>query len=306
MGFCSCIILKSNFPSDIEPYIRSFFVSIISYAHYNYFNTFILENQSAKPSLSMRSSIFVSALIGVVAASPIALPQDIDIDGIDAANIPVPQGPPVGATLQTPTYNVAAADASASANAVATPVSIASDTPSRRRSVDVNAPCAPQPPGSGTVSNPDTPAGFSADRDYNVSFPHCRCSTYTDPEQNIALNAIVPVGYTQSFSNLAGSISENGYLGLYTLTSFNTIQCQEYCDAAPGCVGINIYIERDPSVNPAAGCPNPTSTINYKCTLYGNQVSAAAATNMGQWRTQYEVVIAGSNGVYTSKRWKNV
>ncbi|MCJ1476319.1 hypothetical protein MMC13_004985 [Lambiella insularis] len=227
----------------------------------------------------MRTSLLLSALASVVAASPIAnpAPQLIDINGIEDANTPVPQGPPVGATIQTPTYNVAAADASASANAIADPVVTSA---SRRRSVDVNAPCAPQPSGSGVVSNPDSPAGFQADQDYST----------------IALNAPVPVGYTQSFSNLAGSISENGYLGLYTLTKFDTIKCQELCDAAAGCVAINMYIERDPSVNPAAACPNPTSTINFKCTLWGNQVSSTAATNTGQWRTQYQVLIAGSNG----------
>ena len=57
-------------------------------------------------------------------------------------------------------------------------------------------------------------------------------------------------------------------------------------------------MERDPSVNPNAtmGCPNPPSIVNYKCTLWGSGVTAESAKNKGQWRIQFEVAIAGSNG----------
>ena len=89
----------------------------------------------------------------------------------------------------------------------------------------------------------------------------------------------------------------NTYLGLYTLQSYDTIKCQELCDSATACYGINIYFERDPSVNPAAGCDNPASITNIKCTLWGSQVSGDAATNTGQWRDSFHVVIAGSNGM---------
>ena len=89
-------------------------------------------------------------------------------------------------------------------------------------------------------------------------------------------------------------------MALYTLTSYDTITCQQKCDAAAGCVAFNIYIERDPSVAPGPGCDNPASTINYKCTLYGLPISAATATNMGQYRDNFEVVITGSNGCLTS------
>ena len=131
------------------------------------------------------------------------------------------------------------------------------------------------------MSNPDTPAGFLADPDYTA----------------IATNAPTPQGYTLNFVNAQASISQNGYMGLYTLTSFDTIKCQELCDAAPACTAFNIYIERDPSVNPADGCSNPSSTINYKCTLYGLPISILTATNTGQGRDQFTVVITGSNGI---------
>ena len=86
------------------------------------------------------------------------------------------------------------------------------------------------------------------------------------------------------------------YLGLYTLETYDTIKCQQYCDAATACYGINIYIERDPSVAPADGCDNPSSITNFKCTLWGSAVTADAATNTGQYRDNFQVVIAGSNG----------
>lgn len=55
-------------------------------------------------------------------------------------------------------------------------------------------------------------------------------------------------------------------------------------------------IERNPSVAPADACPNPPSTINYKCTLWGSPISAATAKNKGQWRSAYHVVVTASNG----------
>jgi len=56
--------------------------------------------------------------------------------------------------------------------------------------------------------------------------------------------------------------------------------------------------ERDPLVVPGtgSGCTNPASTTNIKCALFGTNVTAAAAINVGQYRSQFHVVIAGSNG----------
>ena len=85
-------------------------------------------------------------------------------------------------------------------------------------------------------------------------------------------------------------------MGLYTLTSYDVFACQEKCDAATACYAFNIYIERDPSQDPGAACPNPASTYNYKCTLWGSQIDGTTATNQGQYRNQYHVVITASNG----------
>ena len=94
-----------------------------------------------------------------------------------------------------------------------------------------------------------------------------------------------------------GSTQQNTYMGLYTMQTFDTVKCQQYCDNAPSCYAINVYMERDPSVDPADTCPNPPSITNFKCTLWGSFVTADSATNTGQWRNQFHVVIAGSNGM---------
>ena len=116
--------------------------------------------------------------------------------------------------------------------------------------------------------------------------------------QDAANNAEVPQGYVESFSNLQGSLSKSTYEGLYTLEEYDPIQCQQLCDAADSCYGINLYFERDPSVDPGDGCDNPPSITNIKCTLWGSQVDGDAATNTGQYRDNFQVVIAGSNGMF--------
>lgn len=81
------------------------------------------------------------------------------------------------------------------------------------------------------------------------------------------------------------------------MQTFDTVLCQQYCDAAPACYGINVFMERDPKFDPTyTTCRNPPSITNYKCTLWGYAITAATATNQGQWRADFHVVIAGSNG----------
>ena len=107
----------------------------------------------------------------------------------------------------------------------------------------------------------------------------------------------MPDGYGVSFTNQHGSLSASNYMGLTTLNSFDTLSCASLCDQADGCQAFNMYAERDPSKNPdAQQCPNPASTTNFKCTLWGSPVSQSQATNTGQYRDSFHVVIAASNG----------
>lgn len=115
--------------------------------------------------------------------------------------------------------------------------------------------------------------------------------------QAIASNAPTPQGYEliEGFQNLDGLPYQNGFMGLFPFKSYDTIKCQEHCDAADGCVAFNMAIERDPSVAPADACPNPPSVVYYKCTLWGLPISAATAKNKGQWRNMFQVAVTGGN-----------
>lgn len=123
----------------------------------------------------------------------------------------------------------------------------------------------------------------------------------SDNSQAMATAAPTPDGYGVVFINSNASLTASDYMGLYTLTSYDTLGCASQCDQASGCQAFNMYIERDPSLNASAqSCPDPPSTTNYKCTLWGAPVSVDEATNFGQYQDSFQVVIAGSNGMLTS------
>jgi hypothetical protein len=102
--------------------------------------------------------------------------------------------------------------------------------------------------------------------------------------------------YKIAFTDLNDSIQGTKYLGYQYLQTYSTIQCQQFCDATDGCKAFIIYFERDPTVNPAAACANPSSLTNIKCALWGQKIDDSLANNTGQYRKDFQVVIAGSNG----------
>lgn len=177
--------------------------------------------------------------------------------------------------------------------------------------------CQAQPLGAGPVPSPDTAEAFLAYADFAAA----------------ASAAPVPDGYYQTFSNLAASTSAYGYLGYTTLKAYDTAICASKCNDVSGCSAFNIYFERDPKVvrisplplpypppprsplstravylgtyitnphalpkEPAASCPNPPSTTNIKCVFWGGPIGAENTKNDGQWRRDFHVVMAGSNG----------
>lgn len=62
---------------------------------------------------------------------------------------------------------------------------------------------------------------------------------------------------------------------------------------------MHVDFERDPSVEPGASCEDPASVTMIKCVFWGGPVSTENALNSGQYRDNFQVVIAGSNG-YTN------
>ncbi|KAK0106052.1 hypothetical protein ONS95_004558 [Cadophora gregata] len=141
--------------------------------------------------------------------------------------------------------------------------------------------CAQQPAGSGPPSNPDTPSNFQIDPNFT----------------NLATAATTPTNYTLAFSNGNAATAGTTFVGSTLLTTYAPAQCASFCTQTMRCAGFNIYFERDPSLDPnAVGCPNPAGVTNIKCILWGETVSNTTATNYGQFRASFQVVVAGSNG----------
>ncbi|MCJ1249366.1 hypothetical protein MMC30_006589 [Trapelia coarctata] len=224
----------------------------------------------------MRSTTLLLALLGTALAVPHPQPQFIDVDGVEAAADPVMVTPPMDVVYDEPDSLTTTA-VEAVAMATAAPVA-------RRGGVDNvkrDGTCEPQPKGSGPLAYADTPEAFLADTNL----------------QSLALNALAPAGYTQVFQNVQASLSASNYMGLYTIDKYDNALCQSICDQKDGCVAFNLYLERDPTLSAnTINCPNPPSTTNIKCTLWGSPISANEAKNTGQYRAKFHVVIAASNG----------
>ena len=221
----------------------------------------------------------LTAFVATTAASPLVARQDIDTKLVDDTPNPSTASIPLGVTSQLVSYDLA----EATAEATATPLPVdASPTGAQKREPDiaVRAACDPQPTGSGPVPSPDTAEAFLAYSAFSSA----------------ANGATTPSVYSNTFKNLHTSSSAYGYMGMTTLSSYDPSQCAAYCDNINGCFGINIFFERSPSQEPGTGCEDPPSTTVIMCVFWGGYVESANAFNEGQYRDQFHVVIAGSNG----------
>ncbi|KAH6872850.1 hypothetical protein BKA58DRAFT_401036 [Alternaria rosae] len=218
-----------------------------------------------------------SAISGLVAA----LPQMINIEAALAVPTPSVLGPAATETAELPvSYNQAAATESAAAAVATGGVNL------KKRDA-----CQPQPAGAGAEYVP----GQGSVREY------------LDTENTLrkaAQTAGTPTGYTKAFTDLTGSTEQIGYLTYKTLDTYSTDECAAFCNSEKFCLGFNLFFERDPSVDPGAECNDPAPVTNIKCSIYGYPVAEASATNQGQYRGDFHVVITGSNGY--SKAGKGV
>ncbi|KAG9568413.1 hypothetical protein KCU71_g2119, partial [Aureobasidium melanogenum] len=231
----------------------------------------------------MRSTFIISALVAVVAALPAPAPQEIDLDLL--INIPTPTViQATGTPDKIVTYDTKAILASAiAASSISVAVTDAASPASSAASVVKRSACGPEPSGYGPVTdNPrDDAASFLANPVY----------------ANAANSAAAPAGYVQTFKNLNASSSAYGYLGFSNLQSYSPQTCATKCNAIKGCMGINLYFERDPKYTPDKTlCPNPASLTQIKCVYWGGPVTAANTNNPGRTWVQFSVVVAGSNG----------
>lgn len=168
-----------------------------------------------------------------------------------------------------------------------------------------------EPDGNGPKPPADTVQSFLSYALFQVNSWHLKPSDlitkppFTDRRilflQQQATNAPTPAGYVRSFFNKQASSSANSYLGLHTFDTYDVAACAALCNAIDICSAFNIYFERDPTVNPGPNCPNPPSFTNVKCTLWGSRLTPETATNTGQYRRDFLVVIAGSDGMLDIK-----
>ncbi|KAG9956696.1 hypothetical protein KCU61_g9638, partial [Aureobasidium melanogenum] len=222
------------------------------------------------------NTAFVSAFAVLAGASSLVARQDLNFDLLDSIPDITTASIPVGPTAESVTYDLAQATAQATASAL--PVQAV------KRDLSARAACAAQPLGSGPVPSPDTDTEFLSSTDLSAA----------------ANNAVTPSGYYSTFTDLQGSSNSYSYLGFTNLASYDVQACASKCDAIRGCAGINIFFERDPTLEPADACPNPSSTTTIRCVFWGGYVAAANVKNKGQWRNKFHVVIAGSNGYMKS------
>ncbi|USP81973.1 uncharacterized protein yc1106_09247 [Curvularia clavata] len=132
---------------------------------------------------------------------------------------------------------------------------------------DSNGPCAPNSESTAPAPLVNTLAGFYEWHGYNL----------------IALNARVPTGYETTLVNGDCAISSSKYMLYSKLETYDVQACADICDVHRGCDAFNIYVQREPSVVPGAGCPNPKAIFTTICALYSEPVSLAQCTNAGQY-----------------------
>ncbi|KAK4986138.1 hypothetical protein LTR50_005510 [Elasticomyces elasticus] len=144
--------------------------------------------------------------------------------------------------------------------------------------------CNPLPSGHGPVPSPDTPSAFLS----YAAFA------------SAATQAPTPSGYVKSFTNLQASNVALGFMGSVSQSTYDPSACAKLCDSHNGCIGFNIFFERDPTKDPGAACSNPPSTTVIRCVFWGGPVTTDNAKSIGERISAFQVVIAGSNGYYKS------
>ncbi|KAI5248970.1 glycoside hydrolase [Aureobasidium subglaciale] len=230
----------------------------------------------------MRSFILLSAAAALTLASPV--PQELDFSLIDTVETPSNVTVPTNTNELIVSYDSDAAAAAVQTSVLTgqTEIDISNSTTNSTSSSTLRrrGTCAVQASGSGPVPSPDTASSF-------LSY-----SAFA----SAASAAATPSGYTQAFKNLNASNNAYGYLGFTNLASYDSEKCASKCNAISGCASFNLYFERDPSKDPGTGCEDPSSTTNIKCVFWGGPLTTANANNAGQYRSKFQVVIAGSNG----------
>ncbi|GME47386.1 hypothetical protein GTA08_BOTSDO11651 [Neofusicoccum parvum] len=186
-------------------------------------------------------------------------------------------------SCSTSTTSSSTSSSSSSSSSVAVSSSAATTTAASTSAFPY---CTSLATGAGAIPTPDTASAFLAYAPFHAS-------------ASAAAATAVPTNYLSNFTDLNGATQLSSYLTYKTMDTYSAQTCADFCDATSLCTSFNIYFERDPSMDGNDDvCMLSTlpSTTNIKCALFGGSVSSDSATNTGQWRNQFQVVITGSNG----------
>ncbi|GAM86224.1 hypothetical protein ANO11243_042360 [Dothideomycetidae sp. 11243] len=147
-------------------------------------------------------------------------------------------------------------------------------------SFDPSDPCGSLDYAYGYVPSDPSMAGFLSDPIFSET----------------SLSAVTPSNYTWLYTGYYASLSQDAYMTYIDIPAYLPSTCSAWCDDNEDCTGFDIYYERDPSQNPALDCLNPSMETAIKCAFYNSTLDPTLATNVGQWRGLFGVVIAGGNG----------
>lgn len=134
-------------------------------------------------------------------------------------------------------------------------------------------------PVSYTPAN-NTPTGFLLD-------------TFMDAAASAAW--FPPVGYTLSTLDLWNATVDSSYIQYLYLSSYDVPACAAACNGRDECLGFNIFYERTPTYIPDDSCLDPPAYAGVTCSLYSARIDQSSSTNIGQWKRNFLVTIAGSN-----------
>lgn len=235
----------------------------------------------------MRCTALIAGLAALAVANP--TPQVFDASELSDIEPAAAVDVPIGTGSQILPLDVDAIVDSAYAEVLADPspdvdasIPAAISRRSLKRGLEARSdPCAGQayqPKGYGPPVSPDTPGAFVG----------------STALSNAAQSAQAPYGFKSVFQDYKASVSTSGYRGYKTYTSYDATKAASDCRAIKGCISFNIFFERDPLQDPSATC-NPGSTNVIKASFWSAPLTKAVATNSGQYRNQFQVVIAGSN-----------
>ncbi|KAF2171165.1 hypothetical protein M409DRAFT_50643 [Zasmidium cellare ATCC 36951] len=220
--------------------------------------------------------LFIGAL--ALVSRPCLIQAQVDIAAVASAGPPPQPRVQTNVPSQTVKYDHVAAETAAAAEQSAE----ANEPDVQRRDA-----CDPQWLGHGPIPTPDTAEAFVSYASFSSA----------------ALAAPTPTGYTNTFKDLNAMNNALGYMGFTLLDTYDVTACSQKCDAIDGCAAFNVAFERSPSKDPSpsgGAYEQPDTTTFIKCVFWGGPVTQANAVNDGQWRNNYHVVIAGSNG-YVNK-----